>query len=383
MAERILIVDDDPDTISLFRLLLVNQGYKVIVARNGVEALEMAHREQPDLIVLDIMLPGQDGFEVARALHRTPETATIPILMVTARTSIADKTRGYEAGADIYLTKPVQQMDLQANIRVLLTQRRTRKVSISSQGYVVGVMSAKGGAGVSTLALNLAVMYAKKFNEKVVAAELRPGGGVWTDELNLPQVFGLPELLKMKMPEITSSSIDGMLTNTDFKVRLLLASNLTRDPVHAGSPDQYEAILSGLSQLASLIVLDIGTYFSEAVPLILDKCNEIVIVSEPQPLAVRQNGRLIELLRNNHAAGGSKPLSFVSFNRTRSDVIMSVSQIEEMLHRPVALGIPPAAELAVYAIRQAMPISIAQPDNMMAQQYTRLAEMVKRHRENV
>ena len=381
MADKILVVDDDPDMISLFRLLLINQGYKVIVARNGIEALALAHQELPDLIILDIMLPAKDGFEVARDLHRTPDTATIPILMVTARSSVADKTKGYEVGADIFLTKPVQQMDLQANIKVLLMQRKARKVAVTEHGYIVGVMAAKGGMGVSTTALNLAVAYAKKYGEKVIAAELRPGGGVWADELNLPQVFGLAELLKMDSAEISPAVVESLLTNTDFRLRLLLASNLAQEPVHAGGSAQYEAIVTAVSQLASLVVLDIGTFFSDAVPQILNQCSEIVAITEPQQLSIKQTGRLLDLLRTGYGSGGSKPLTVVSFNHSRSDMTMSVSQIEELLRRPIALGIPPAMELAAYAVKQSLPMAIAQPDSLAAQQFGRLAEVVKQHRE--
>jgi CheY-like chemotaxis protein/MinD-like ATPase involved in chromosome partitioning or flagellar assembly len=381
MADKILVVDDDPDMISLFRLLLINQGYKVIVARNGIEALALAHQELPDLIILDIMLPAKDGFEVARDLHRTPDTATIPILMVTARTSVADKTKGYEVGADIFLTKPVQQMDLQANIKVLLMQRKARKVAVAEHGYVVGVMAPRGGLGVSTTALNLAVAYAKKYNEKVIAAELRPGSGVWADELNLLQVFGLAELIQLDSGEITPTVVDSKLTNTDFRVRLLLSSNLSQEPMHPGGTAQYEAIVSSLSQLASLVVLDIGTFFSDAVPQILNLCSEIIVITEPQQLSIKQTGRMIELLRNTYTSSGTKPLSVISLNHTRSDVTMNVSQIEEVLHRPVALGIPPAMELAAFAARQFLPMSVAQPESLISQQFAKMAEMVKRHRE--
>ncbi|MBE0697703.1 MAG: response regulator [Anaerolineaceae bacterium] len=381
MADKILVVDDDPDMISLFRLLLINQGYKVIVARNGIDALALAHQELPDLIILDIMLPVKDGFEVARDLHRTPETATIPILMVTARTSVADKTMGYEVGADIFLTKPVQQMDLQANIKVLLMQRKARKTVVAEHGYVVGVMAARGGMGVSTTALNLAVAYAKKYNEKVIAAELRPGGGVWADELNLPQVFGLADLLKLDSEEITPVLVNSKLCNTDYRLRLLLASNLSHEPVYAGGQAQYEAIISSLSQLDSLVVLDIGTFFSDVVPHVLNQCSEIILVTDPQQLSVKQTGRLIDLLRNTYTSSGSKPLSVISLNHTRSDVTMSVSQIEEVLHRPVALGIPPAMELAAFAARQFLPMTVAQSENLFSQQFGKLAEIVKKHRE--
>ena len=126
MPEKILIVDDDPDTVEFLRLILTRQGYQTLSAINGMQALNQAHSQQPDLIILDVMMPGLDGYEVARSLRRHPETALIPILMFTAKTQVEDKVAGYEAGVDIYLTKPIHPVELQANIKGLLDQRKAR-----------------------------------------------------------------------------------------------------------------------------------------------------------------------------------------------------------------------------------------------------------------
>ena len=157
MAEKILIVDDDPETVKFISIFLRRQGYEPVEAHDGIEALRIADQQAPDLIVLDVMMPGLDGYEVARNLRRKPETALIPILMFTAKTQTEDRLAGYEAGVDIYLTKPIHPVELQANIKALLTQRKARAQSLANKGYVVGVVAAKGGLGVSTIALNLAI----------------------------------------------------------------------------------------------------------------------------------------------------------------------------------------------------------------------------------
>src|SRR5512138_2184063 len=112
MTEKILIVDDETETVNFLKLLLTRQGYQALTAYNGIQALSLAHSEHPDLIILDVMMPGQDGFEVARNLRGHPETATVPILMFTAKAQMEDKMTGYEAGVDIYLTKPVHPIEL-------------------------------------------------------------------------------------------------------------------------------------------------------------------------------------------------------------------------------------------------------------------------------
>ena len=208
MPETILIVDDDAETVEFLNLILTRQGYKTVAASEGMEALKLAHSERPDLIVLDIMMPGLDGYEVARSLRRHPETALIPILMFTAKTQVEDKIAGYEAGVDIYLTKPIHPIELQANIKALLAQRKARMETLAGKGYITGVIAAKGGLGVSTLALNLAIAYHKKTDAKVIAAELRPGQGSWALELGLTNTSGLTYLLSLSQVEITTSIVD-------------------------------------------------------------------------------------------------------------------------------------------------------------------------------
>lgn len=379
MAEKILYVDDDLDSQQLMKLYLTRLGYEVLTAKNGEEALDTAHAALPDLIILDIMMPGMDGFEVARNLRRLPDTDAIPILVVTARNAVEDKARGYESGVDSYLTKPVHKVDLQSNIKALLLQREARKAARISQGYLVGVMAAKGGLGVSTVALNLAVAYAKKYKTHCIAAETRPAQGTWADEMSLNGPPGLPELLKRAAGEITPAAVEDHLTETSFGVRLLLASNLSAEPVFADDAAQYEAITGALCAMAPLVTLDIGL-FGPSAPALVRACNEIVVVIEPQPLAVKQTGRLLGLLRE-YDFGTTRHLTLITLNHTRSDSLMSVSQVEAALQRPVTLGLPPALELSAYARNQRTPMYSAQPDNLTVQQFNRLADIVHKHGE--
>ncbi|MCP4139784.1 MAG: response regulator [Chloroflexi bacterium] len=121
MAEKILIIDDDIDTLRLVGLMLQKEGYQIITANNGKQGLLKMSEETPDLILLDIMMPEMDGYEVARRLRKNPETAETPILMFTAKSQAEDRVSGFEAGADGYLTKPTRPIELQAHIRGLLT----------------------------------------------------------------------------------------------------------------------------------------------------------------------------------------------------------------------------------------------------------------------
>lgn len=119
-GSRILIVDDEPDLLELVRYNLVKAGYGVVMAKSGEEALARLSTEHPDLVVLDLLLPGVDGLEVCRTLKRNPQTAAVPVLMLTAKSEEADIVTGFELGADDYLTKPFSPRVLLARVKALL-----------------------------------------------------------------------------------------------------------------------------------------------------------------------------------------------------------------------------------------------------------------------
>ena len=117
MKYKILVVDDDRKIVDLVRLYLEKDGYQVLVAYEGLEALKLARQRQPDLIVLDLLLPGLDGLDVCRVLRSESE---VPIIMLTAKTTEDDKLTGLDLGADDYVTKPFSPRELVARIRTVL-----------------------------------------------------------------------------------------------------------------------------------------------------------------------------------------------------------------------------------------------------------------------
>jgi len=120
MSARILVVDDDPEIVNLFAYALRRAGYQVEGVLDGRAALERARQAPPDLILLDVMMPGIDGYEVARQLRAEAATAAIPIVMLTARALIADQVEGLQAGANSYLVKPVTPSVLVNRVKEIL-----------------------------------------------------------------------------------------------------------------------------------------------------------------------------------------------------------------------------------------------------------------------
>jgi two-component system alkaline phosphatase synthesis response regulator PhoP len=119
-GNKILVVEDEPDIRKLVHYNLAQERYKVLEAEDGEQALKIVQREKPNLVILDLMLPGLSGLEVCRLLRDSSETARLPILMLTAKAGEADRVLGLEMGADDYLSKPFSPRELVARVRALL-----------------------------------------------------------------------------------------------------------------------------------------------------------------------------------------------------------------------------------------------------------------------
>ena len=127
MEKKILVVDDEQDIVDLISYNLGKEGYKVFTASNGTSAVEMAEKVRPDLVILDIMMPGMDGFEVCRALRQNPTTTATAIVFLTAKSGEIDQILGLELGADDYIQKPVSPRVLLARVKTIM-RRGSEKV---------------------------------------------------------------------------------------------------------------------------------------------------------------------------------------------------------------------------------------------------------------
>ena len=138
--ERILVVDDDKEIVRLLRSYLEKAGYQVFVAYDGATALHVLRREEPDLLILDLMLPDQDGWDITRTIRSDARLAATPIIMLTARVEDSDKIVGLEIGADDYVTKPFNPQEVVARVRALLRRSHLEQGIATSQVLQVGAL---------------------------------------------------------------------------------------------------------------------------------------------------------------------------------------------------------------------------------------------------
>ncbi len=170
----VLIVDDNPITRELLSDILADDNYDIVMAGDGLEALHIAAAQMPDLVLLDVMMPELDGFEVCRRMRADPQLAEIPIVMVTALDEPAARLQGIEAGADDFITKPVDRTELRARVRTITRLNRYRRL-VSERARFAWVLE-KGSEGYVLLSQTDQVVYANP------QAQLYLGIGAQTDE---------------------------------------------------------------------------------------------------------------------------------------------------------------------------------------------------------
>lgn len=190
MEARILVVDDDIDVAETVARTLQRAGYEAVVSNRGAEALQLANERRPDLIVLDIRMPGLDGIEVCRLLRGTPSLEDVPILFLSAKSEVADRLKGLEAGADDYITKPFDLREMELRVKALL--RRSRPTGGATTPGQVRV----GGL---TLDCNTYELHSPEKSALLTPVEydlalflMRHPGQVFPAKLLLQEVWGYP-----------------------------------------------------------------------------------------------------------------------------------------------------------------------------------------------
>jgi pilus assembly protein CpaE len=383
MSEKILIVDDDLDTLRLVGLMLQRQGYQISAATNGQQGLDKAFEEDPDLILLDVMMPDMDGYEVTRRLRQNPASMNTPILMFTAKTQLDDKVTGFEAGANDYLTKPTHPSELQARVKTLLARVGRAKAAsgegrISSQGYVIGILAPRGGLGVTTLAVNLGAGLLNRTKSDVIVAEMLPGQGALALDLGLTVNKGLVDLLSIsKVSEVTRDKARESLTHHGSGLKFLLSTDRPRDMQLINQTTNYEALLSALSSLARFIILDLGVGIQPFAQKVLPHCDEILIVLEGTPNVISHTRVLIDDMTSMNI--NRKNINVVLNNRIRSDTQLPTSQVQNKLDFEILGTLTPAPELFTQATRMQTPAVLCQPDSLTARQANKLVEFIAEH----
>lgn len=363
MTAKILIVDDDPELLRLIGIALQRAGYKPVAAQSAEGALKKLRDENPDLIILDVMLPGVSGIELCRRLRTQSTTSPLPIIMLSARAQVEDKIEGLEAGADDYLTKPISPKEMVARVASHLQRaERLRSAALPSRGTVIGILGAKGGVGTTTMALNVALALA--INEQEVAAvEFRPHFGTFSVQLGHKPAETLQGLLSDGNAPLDERAIRAHLIADPSGVDVLFGPN-NSDAVLTVEPEQAEQLVEGLARLAEIVVIDFANDFSSAMEAALRRCDHVVLVTRPEEDSLIAGRKVLELIGKWGIRRGV--VNAVIVNHVQLAVGLNVDHAQEELGCQIIGVIPPAADACAMVHRQGRPLLLAQPNNQAA-----------------
>lgn len=376
MTEKILFIDDDIDTLKLVGLMLERQGYDITVASDGLTGLQKAADEQPDLILLDIMMPDLDGLEVTKRLRADPGLAHIPIIMFTAKTTVDDKVKGFETGVDDYLTKPTHPAELIAHVKAVLARSAQAQGLDAGKARAIAMLGTRGGIGTSTLAVNLSIAL-QKSGQDVILAEFNPGRGTFALELNIPDPAGLSRLLTRSLKDIHLRSVETEILSHTIGIRILPISYQPKEMELEEAIPQMEAILDNLTSMCTTVILDLGTGLRPYVKPILKHCDRLILVVEPiYPSNIMGLTMLEELTVdgiNRHK------INLALINRVRTSLQIPWRQVETDLGIDLIGIISPSPEQAHQASQAGKPLILAHPDSLASDQFHKLAESISVH----
>lgn len=293
---NILIIDDDTDFRTVLKLMLQRMGHTPMIAQRGDEGLALTEKNPFDLVILDLMMPDMDGYEVTRRLRAADRTRNLPILILTARSQPADREGALEAGADAYMTKPVDPRELSSKITEVLntprpearpaetssTTRATAPTPVASvipsgqapSGRVIVLLGLRGGAGKTTLAVNLAGMLTRA-GRRVCLLDLSPSVGHVTIHLRVR-----PQATWADLPAAIDSKVVAQVVTRHESGLFVVAA--PAKPARAGlSAEACQTLLHHLRGSFTDVVVDSAPVLDDATCAALSACRYTLLVLSP------------------------------------------------------------------------------------------------------
>ena len=294
-GKKILVVDDDPNLLKLVELILRRAQYEVVTASTGELGIERARDEKPDLILMDVMLPGIDGFVATQQIRRLPESGSVPIVFLSATDATEAKVRGLRGGGNDYITKPVKTGELLARIEAHL-----RPASMV-RGRTVAVFGSKSGAGTTTLAVNLALALQQGQRQRTFILDWqRPLGDVCL-MLGAAEVRSLEYLLAQPQP-----LDDHTLKNLSLEVTpglWVVPGSTSPSLTQLMTRKTLGGILKTALFNTDYAIIDAGAFFSWEDPPLVSRGDGLnLCVIAPDPISIRRAMQIAQLAaRQDHA----------------------------------------------------------------------------------
>lgn len=375
MTTRILIIDDDLEALRLISLMLERKGFETEVISSGAEGLVRAVETQPELIILDIMMPKIDGYAVAKKLRRNPRTSNIPILFFTAKSMLADKIAGFQVGGDDYLTKPIHPVELINRVKALLKRLPNSSENPTRESEIIAFLPVKGGTGNSTIALNTAISLNRTAaDKKIILVECRNGNGSLALQVGNSTGVGIQNLLAQEPTLLTQELVEAQTIRYSQNLHILPAADCracNSPPLTAKFVISLQAILAANYDY---LLMDLPPSVAPPCSELLQKTDRILLTLAPDNITLKLAAKTVQRLRELNIKADK--INLVLIQKARYATKITYEQLEAKLEQKIIGSISPAPELAQQSWNTEVPIVSRDPTNLFSQQIKMVSDNI-------
>ncbi len=364
---RIFVIDDDEQLLRMVGMMLERGGHTITLVNNPIDGLEKLKQDQPDLLVLDVMMPNMSGHDLAREIRKDKTIGNLPILVLTARSQEIDKTTALKSGANDYLSKPVTSQELIERVDALLTN--TNGTQASNNNFVITFFGFRGGVGKTTLAVNTAAALRRISQQEVLLMDMTPSAG--------------QSLAHMRLQSRTSWSdlpTDGAFEWETLKenliihpsgLRVLPAPTVPVRPLHLSAETVANVINIAREQM-TFTVIDAPSFFSPAFEVAMNEADMALHVISPEVISIQTASQVNRLLRRSGI--NVKRKSHI-LNQITPDAQLPQSAVERGLNARVSFQVGYDVNQS-RAVAQGVPLVLTSAQSAIPTVVKRMAEAI-------
>jgi pilus assembly protein CpaE len=361
---RILVIDDDLDLLQMMKLILQRTGHEAILTGDGLDGLAKAQQLRPDLAIVDVMMPGMNGYQVVRKLREDPATAEMAVLVLTARAQAVDRDAAMAVRADAYMSKPVSPAELVQAINGLLDKHSQRSLLPNLALTLLGL---RGGVGTTTLAVNLALTLCQPGRE-VCLMDLCMRSGHAAMQMRLQAKNTWAEAVA-QVNSLSPDVLGKLLLRHESGVRLLASPFIP--PAHAPTGEAAARLLGLVKPMFGATVVDLGA-LDDPGRAIVQASDFVVIVLSPEVASLQTTAATLRVLKSLNIPEAQVLLAL---NQTMIKPGLSAAAIEKALGRPLAVSVP-YDDGQLPALGQGTPLALSQPNSPLASGVKQLIQVL-------